>query len=397
MKGSSRLKSPLEYSETLFECMANINPGVRKLALYEFRYALENMIPPEGWDSVQLDESGEIEKRIRRRDFYEAIQLKPRVNDQIVLDPTIKRLTQVLMIGLATRKYSEEWVNKYFYFDIRGFYFLPRTVYFTKNGLDHFGGKPYYTFTPRQKQFDEVQDVGYLDFQAANAEVDQAFIRLATDLIEIKDTPILVTLAGPTAAGKTEITERLLDHFTAKGKKTTTIEMDNFLMDREFREGKSIDKKTIHFNLFQKSLTEILQGKAITIPCYDSIDKVSSHDPEGNLRPGGRLITIEPGDVIFLEGNFPFQIPEIRTMIHLMVIYLTDDPIRLKRKWKRDVDYRKSYDPSHFRNRFFVTQVLRAEDCFRGLIEQSDIVVDTTGATIWLTPEIAQLVDGKKA
>jgi uridine kinase len=397
MKGSSRLKSSLEYSETLFGCMASINPGVRKLALYEFRYALENMIPPEGWDSVQLDEPGEIEKRIRQREFYETIQLKPRVNDQIVLDPTIKRLTQMLMVGLATKKYSDDWVNKYFYFDIRGFYFLPRTVYFTKDGLDHFGGKPYYTFTPRQKQFDEVQDVGYLDFQAANAEVDQAFIQLAADLIEIKGTPILVTLAGPTAAGKTEITERLLDHFTAIGKKTTTIEMDNFLMDREFREGKSIDKMTIHFNLFQKSLTDILQGKAITIPCYDSIDKVSSHDPEGNLRPGGRLITIEPGDVIFLEGNFPFQIPEIRSMIHLMVIYLTDDPIRLKRKWKRDVDYRKSYDPSHFRNRFFVTQFLRAEDCFRELIEQSDIVVDTTGAMIWLTPEIAQLVNGKKA
>jgi hypothetical protein len=309
MKGSSRLKSSLEYSETLFGCMASINPGVRKLALYEFRYALENMIPPEGWDSVQLDEPGEIEKRIRQREFYETIQLKPRVNDQIVLDPTIKRLTQMLMVGLATKKYSDDWVNKYFYFDIRGFYFLPRTVYFTKDGLDHFGGKPYYTFTPRQKQFDEVQDVGYLDFQAANAEVDQAFIQLAADLIEIKGTPILVTLAGPTAAGKTEITERLLDHFTAIGKKTTTIEMDNFLMDREFREGKSIDKMTIHFNLFQKSLTDILQGKAITIPCYDSIDKVSSHDPEGNLRPGGRLITIEPGDVIFLEGNFPFQIP----------------------------------------------------------------------------------------
>jgi uridine kinase len=397
MKGSSRLKSSLEYSETLFGCMASINPGVRKLALYEFRYALENMIPPEGWDSVQQDEPGEIEKRIRQREFYETIQLKPRVNDQIVLDPTIKRLTQMLMVGLATKKYSDDWVNKYFYFDIRGFYFLPRTVYFTKDGLDHFGGKPYYTFTPRQKQFDEVQDVGYLDFQAANAEVDQAFIQLAADLIEIKGTPILVTLAGPTAAGKTEITERLLDHFTAIGKKTTTIEMDNFLMDREFREGKSIDKMTIHFNLFQKSLTDILQGKAITIPCYDSIDKVSSHDPEGNLRPGGRLITIEPGDVIFLEGNFPFQIPEIRSMIHLMVIYLTDDPIRLKRKWKRDVDYRKSYDPSHFRNRFFVTQFLRAEDCFRELIGQSDIVVDTTGAMIWLTPEIAQLVNGKKA
>jgi uridine kinase len=370
--------------------MIPINPGVQKLALYEFRYALENLNPPEGWDSVQLDDAGEIEKSIGRREFYESIQLKPRVKDQIVLDPTITRLTRMLMAGLVNKRYPEAWVNKFFYFDIRGFYFLPRTVYFTEAGLAQFGGKPYRTFEPWQKRFEEVQDISYLDFQEANAEIDQAFIQLVADLIRIKGTPILVTLAGPTAAGKTEITERLLDHFNSIGKKTTTIEMDNFLMDREFREGKPIDKKTIHFDLFQKSLHEILQGKTTAIPCYDSIDKVSSHDLQGNLRPGGRMITIEPGDIIFLEGNFPFQIPELRSLIHLMVVYLTDDPIRLKRKWKRDVDYRKTYDPSHFRNRFFKTQYLRAEDIYRPLIEKCDMVVDTTGAVFWATPEIAR-------
>jgi uridine kinase len=368
--------------------MIPINPGVRKLALYEFRYALENLNPSEGWDSIQLDEPGEIEKRIGRREFYESIQLKPQVKDRIVLDPAITRLTQMLMAGLVTKKYPKAWVNEFFYFDVRGFYFLPRSVYFTEAGLAHFGGQPYQRFEPRQKRFEEAQDVSYLDFQEANAEVDRAFIQLAADLIRIKGTPILVTLAGPTAAGKTEITERLLDHFNAAGKKTTTIEMDNFLMDREFREGKPINKTTIHFVLFQKSLQEILQGKTITIPCYDSIDKISSHDPEGNLRPGGRMLTVEPGDIIFLEGNFPFQIPEIRSLIDLMVIYLTDDPVRLKRKWKRDVDYRKTYDPAHFRNRYFMTQFLRAEDNFRPLIETADIVVDTTGAAIWVTPEI---------
>lgn len=397
MKGSARLKSPLEFSEALYECMIPINPGIRKLAFYEFRYAIENLNPPEGWDAVQLEDAGEIEKRIGRREFYESIQLKPRVRDRIVLDPTITRLTQMLMVGLVTKHYSEAWVNKFFYFDIRGFYFLPRTVYFTDAGLAHFGGKPHQKFEPRQKRFEEVQDISYLDFQEANTEIDQAFIQLIADLIRIKGTPILVTLAGPTAAGKTEITERLLDHFNAAGKKTTTIEMDNFLMDREFREGKPIDKKTIHFALFQKSLHEILRGKPTIIPCYDSIDKVSSHDPQGNLRPGGRMITIEPGDIIFLEGNFPFHIPEIRSLIDIMVVYLTDDPVRLKRKWKRDVDYRKTYDPSHFRNRFFMTQFLRAEDHFRPLIERADVVVDTTGATLWITPEIIDLLgEGKR-
>jgi hypothetical protein len=33
---------------------------------------------------------------------------------------------------------------------------------------------------------------------------------------------------------------------------------------------------------------------------------------------------------------------EIANLIGVKVVYLTDDPIRLKRKWKRDIDYRKS-------------------------------------------------------
>jgi len=392
MKGSARLKSPLEFSERLYQCMIPINAGVGRLALYEFRYALESLNPAEGWEAVPLDEPEEIEARIGQRAFYESIQLKPRVKDRIILDTKITQLTRMLMAGLVYKRYTEAWVNRFFYFDIRGFYFLPRTVYFTEAGLAHFDGKPYHQFEPRQKRFDTVQDLGYLDFQEANAEIDQAFIQLLDQLITIKGTPILVTLAGPTAAGKTEITERLLDYFMKAGKKTTTIEMDNFLMDREFREGKSIDKTTIHFDLFMEALQEILQGKASAIPCYDSLDSTSSHDLQGNLRPGRHPLQVEPGDIIFLEGNFPFQIPEIRSMIHLMVIYLTDDPIRLKRKWKRDVDYRKTYDPAHFRNRYFVTQFLRADDCFRALIETSDVVVDTTGAALWITPEIVRQI-----
>jgi hypothetical protein len=85
---------------------------------------------------------------------------------------------------------------------------------------------------------------------------------------------------------------------------------------------------------------------------------------------------------------------ELAGLISLKVVYLTDDPIRLKRKWKRDVDYRKSYDPAHFRNRFFKTQFQRAEDVYRPQIETCDIVVDTTGAAIWATPEMVGLLQG---
>jgi uridine kinase len=295
-------------------------------------------------------------------------------------------------VGLVRGTYSQEWVDKLFYFDLRGFYFLPRTVYFTEAALSHFGGKPFRNFEPVQRHFDDCQDIGYLDFQEANVEIDQALIGSIQKLIEDRGTPMLITLAGPTAAGKTEITERLLEAFDRMGKQTTTIEMDNFLLDRDFRDNKPMGKETTHFGLFKQCLLEILQGRKITIPRYDSLRATSSHDLDGNLRPGCFPLEIQPADIIFLEGNFPFQIEETSGLIGLKIVYLTDDPIRLKRKWKRDIDYRKSYDPAHFRNRFFKTQFQRAEDVYRPQIEKCDLVVDTTAAALWATPEMAEIL-----
>ncbi len=211
MEGTRRLHSPQIFSEILYERMRSINAGIERLQLYEFRYALENLYPQDGWNSIELDEPEEIEMMIRRRDFYEAIQLKPREKDRIVLDENIARLTRMLFTGLVRSEYAEEWIKRFFYFDIRGFYFLPRTVYFTEAVLAHFGGMPFISFEPRQKHFEGFQDIGYQDFQEANAEIDKAFIESIQKLIKVHGTPILITLAGPTAAGKTEITERLIN------------------------------------------------------------------------------------------------------------------------------------------------------------------------------------------
>jgi uridine kinase len=392
MIGTNRLHAPLEFSQTLYERMMPLNPGIRKMALYEFRYALENLFPPGGWGSIMLDKQEEIEAMVSRRDFYEAIQLKPLEKDRIVLDESITRLTRMLFAGLVRGVYPDTWVNKLFYFDIRGFFFLPRTEYFTEAALAHFGGKPFLRFEPRQTCFDMAQDIGYLDFEAANAEIDQAFIQGIQKLIAAQGTPMIITLAGPTASGKTEITERLLLTFKGGGRKVTSIEMDNFLLDRDYRGTKAMGKETIHFNLFKHSLQHILGGKKIFIPCYDVIYATSSHDLQGNLKPGCKPIEVDPADVIFLEGNFPFHMQEITGLISLKIVYLTDDPVRLKRKWKREIDYRKNHDPAAFCNRFFKTQFIRAVDIYRPLMETCDMVVDTTGATLWAVAETAAIL-----
>ena len=81
-----------------------------------------------------------------------------------------------------------------------------------------------------------MQDVGYKAFREANEEVDQLFIQSVMKLIAARGTPILLAIAGATAAGKTEIVERLGAAFQLMGKKTTSIELDNFFTDRDERE-----------------------------------------------------------------------------------------------------------------------------------------------------------------
>jgi uridine kinase len=392
MDETSRLQAPQAFSKLLFTVMRQINPALKKLELYEFRYALENMYPEGGWDAVQVQSRDQLENLVGNRAFYQGIQLRPRAGDRIVLDEQITRLNQVLFAGLVRGVYSVEWVNSRFYFDVRGFYFIPRTVYFTADVLAHFGGKPCLHFEPKQARFERLFDVGYRDFKSANAEIDRAFVESVKKIIRARGTPMLITIAGPTAAGKTEITERLMTAFGRTSAKTTTIEMDNFLIDRDLRDDKPMGRESSHFDLLLRSLEQIRQGQSIRIPRYDFVLATSSHDLNGSLKPGCNPITIEPADVIFVEGNFPFQMPEISSLIGIKVVYLTDDPVRLKRKWKRDIDYRKKYDPAYFRNRYFRTQFLRAEDIYRPLMAVCDMLVDTTGAALWATPSIAEII-----
>lgn len=396
MSASNTLYSPDFFCQVLYEKMKRINTGIDELELYEFRYALDNWYPENGgWACVALDKAEEIEKLVNSSDFYAGIQLKPRVGDRIVLDENILRLTTMLFVGLVTGEYSEEWVRAHFYFDVRGFYFLHRTVYFTAPVLAHLGGKPFKTFEPRQKRFERYQAVGYRDFKEANAEIDQAFIESVKKLMAVKGTPVLLAIAGPTAAGKTEIVARLRSALEQTGEQVAAIEMDNFLTDRDYREEKGIHtlgKAALHLELFQQSLEDICQGKKIAIPRYDFVYATSSHALDGNLKPGGVPIEIEPADIIFIEGNFPFLLKEVVHLIGIKVVYLTDDAIRLKRKWKRDIDYRKKYEPTYFRNRFFKDQFLMAQKCYLPQMEVCDMLVDTSGAALWATPEIAEIL-----
>jgi uridine kinase len=396
MSVSITVPSPEDFSNNLFEKMQGINPAIADMELYEFRYCLDNITPPSGWASIEVLPKNEIEQMVGSRAFYDSIQVKPMVDDSIVLDEKIVGLTRTLFCGLVIGDYPVEWVDRHFYFDVRGFLFMHRTTYFNEKIQTHFGGQPYRQFEQKQKAFEHDQVVGYKAFAAANADVDALFIASVKRIIAARGTPILLALAGATAAGKTEIVERLNQAFKQDGQMTASIEMDNFFTDRDYREARGIDslgKKAMHLDLLKQSLEEITHGKAICTPRYNFIDGSSSHDLNGIIKPGRLPVQIDRGDIIFMEGNFPFLIEEILHLIGIKVVYLTDDPVRLKRKWKRDMDYRKKYNENYFRNRYFKDQFIMAECVYRPQMEVCDMVVDTTGAALWVTPEVAMILD----
>jgi uridine kinase len=379
----------------LFEKMKLLSPAVAEMEFYEFCYGLDNLVPSGGWLTVSLDEPAAIERLVNDIHFYRSIQIKPRRGERIVLDERIVALTNMLLVGLASGVYPPDWVNQHFYFDVRGFYFLHRTAYFTNDVKDHFGGVPLRQFEPKQRAFEQIQDLGYKAFKDANVEVDQFFIESVKKLTASRPPPALMAIAGPTAAGKTEIVERLRQVFADQGCRIASVELDNFLTDRDYREEKGIftqGKEALHFELLKQSLSSLLQGRKVSIPRYDFVYATSSHDLQGNLKPDGIPIEVEPADIIFIEGNFPFLIDEVARMIGIKVVYLTDDPVRLKRKWKRDIDYRKKYEPTYFRNRYFKDQFIMAEIAYRPQLKTCDLAVDTTGAAIWATPETARII-----
>ena len=394
-KQDSALKNNDLFSEKLFEKMVALCPALNDLELFEFRYCLETITPEQGWQSVELKSKDEIEQMVNSAAFYSGIQLKPKLDNRPTMDPQILSLLRMLFVGLTTGDYPTDWVEKHFTFDPRGFYFIHRSEYYTENIIAHLGGKPFLAFDRLQNHFQNLPAVGYKDFKKANEEVDEAFIRIVHSLVEKIGTPILIAIAGQTAAGKTEIVERLQQAFQSTGKSISGLEIDHFLTDRDYREAHGIDslgQEALHFEMLTRALEDLRAGRAAMTPQYDFISATSSHALDGKLKPGRDTMRIEPADIIFMEGNFPFLLPEIAALTGIKVMYITDDAVRLKRKWRRDMDFRKKYELYYFLNRYFREQFLMAEQVYKPQMELSDLVVDTSRAEIWATPAIQALL-----
>ena len=118
------------------------------------------------------------------------------------------------------------------------------------------------------------------------------------DIIKQENKRIIL-IAAPSSSGKTSFANRLAIHLKVNNLKPISISLDDYFVDREktpLGEDGNYDFESIYaINLdrFNKDLSDLLEGKEVTIPRYNFKDGKSEE---------GKTIKIEKNQPIILEG-----------------------------------------------------------------------------------------------
>lgn len=141
---------------------------------------------------------------------------------------------------------------------------------------------------------------------------------------------LFIGIAGGSGSGKTTLAKHLADHF---GSRLSLLRHDDYYKEQS---NLPIEKRaTLNFDhpdafdtdLLICHLDELRQGNSITCPVYD----YTKHDRSSTVR------TVNPTDVILLEGILIFENPEILRRLDIKIFVDTDADVRILRRIRRDV------------------------------------------------------------
>jgi uridine kinase len=139
-----------------------------------------------------------------------------------------------------------------------------------------------------------------------------------------------IGIAGGTGAGKTTVAHEITD---SVGDAVTLVPLDNYYKDlahMDFEERASVNydhPSAFEWELLREHLNELLTGQAVEMPQYDF---------EAHLREE-ETVTIEPTDVIVLEGILALYDEAVNEMLDLHIYVETDADVRILRRIERDV------------------------------------------------------------
>ena len=144
--------------------------------------------------------------------------------------------------------------------------------------------------------------------------------------------PILIGIAGGTASGKTSIAEKIKEEFKDV-KSVLIIRQDDYYKDQshltmEERYRTNYDHPFAFDNdLLISQLKKLMSGETVQRPTYDFVVHNRSDV----------TVTMEPAEVILLEGLFVLENEELRKLEHIKVFVDTASDIRFIRRLLRDV------------------------------------------------------------
>ena len=142
--------------------------------------------------------------------------------------------------------------------------------------------------------------------------------------------PIIIGIAGGTGSGKSTFTDKLKTLF---GDEITVIYHDNYYRahdDIPFEERKVINydhPDSLETELLLKHLKDLKEGKSVQCPVYD----FAQHNRSKNF------FTINPSNIIILEGILIFADERLRNMLDIKVFVDADADERILRRARRDM------------------------------------------------------------
>lgn len=148
------------------------------------------------------------------------------------------------------------------------------------------------------------------------------------------DKPTIIGIAGGSGSGKTSVTRKIME--SLQGHSIILLEQDYYYKDQsdktmEERLQTNYDHPFAFDNdLMIEHLQQLINRETVDIPTYDYANHTRS----------SKTITVEPKEVIIIEGIFALENDELRKLMDVKVYVDTDSDIRILRRLSRDIKER---------------------------------------------------------